>query len=41
MYETDFVTRNQEFVDMVNTIGNAILTVDSIKSNDDVLNIVV
>ncbi|HOB26205.1 MAG TPA: translation elongation factor Ts [Bacilli bacterium] len=39
--ETDFVTRNQEFVDMVNTIGNAILTVDSIKSNDDVLNIVV
>ena len=35
--ETDFVTKNQDFVDLVDTIGNAILKADKIDSVDDVL----
>ena len=35
--ETDFVTKNQDFVDLVDTIGNAVLTADKIESVDDVL----
>jgi elongation factor Ts len=35
--ETDFVTKNQDFVDLVDTIGKAILTADKIESVDDVL----
>jgi len=36
--ETDFVTRNQEFVDMVDTIGNGLLKEDSI-TNEGVLKV--
>ena len=35
--ETDFVTKNQDFVDLVDTIGNAILKADKIDSVEDVL----
>jgi len=35
--ETDFVTKNKDFVDLVDTIGKAILTADKIESVDDVL----
>ena len=35
--ETDFVTKNQDFVDLVDTIGKAILTADKIESVEDVL----
>ena len=35
--ETDFVTKNQDFVDLVDTIGKAVLAADKIESVDDVL----
>ncbi len=35
--ETDFVTKNQDFVDLVDTIGNAVLKADKIESVEDVL----
>jgi elongation factor Ts len=35
--ETDFVTKNQDFIDLVDTIGKAILTADKISSVEDVL----
>lgn len=35
--ETDFVTKNQDFIDLVDTIGKAVLAADKIESVDDVL----
>ena len=35
--ETDFVTKNQDFIDLVDTIGKAVLAADSISSVEDVL----
>lgn len=39
--ETDFVTKNQEFVDLVDTIGNSLLKLDKIDSLEDATNALV